>query len=82
MLLERYIFQKFITAASSGLFDAALNYLWDETVFQLRRRVANYDIEYFYDVAVSSEKRKRLSGTEDLSKLDDSELIKGQRKLI
>lgn len=28
---------KFITAASSGLFDAALNYLWDETVFQLRK---------------------------------------------
>ena len=44
---------KFITAASSGLFDAALNYLWDETVFQLRKRVAIYDIEYLYDVDVT-----------------------------
>lgn len=72
---------KFITAASSGLFDAALNYLWDETVFQLRKRVAIYDIEYFYDVAVSSDKRKRLSGVEDLVKLDDSELIKGAKEI-
>ena len=72
---------KFITAASSGLFDAALNYLWDETVFQLRKRVAIYDIEYFYDVAVTSDKRKRLSGVEDLVKLDDSELIKGAKEI-
>lgn len=72
---------KFITAASSGLFDAALNYLWNETVFQLRKRAAIYDIEYFYDVAVTSDKRKRLSGTEDLVKLDDSELIKGAKEI-
>lgn len=72
---------KFLTAASAGLFDAALNYLWDETVFQLRKRVANYDIEYFYDVAVNSDKRKRLSGVEDLCKLDDSELIRGAKEI-
>lgn len=72
---------KFLTAASGGLFDAALNYLWDETVFQLRKRVSNYDIEYFYDVAVNSDKRKRLSGVEDLCKLDDSELIKGAKEI-
>lgn len=76
----KYI-SKFFTAAAAGLFDAALNYLWDVTVFQLRKRIANYDIEYFYDVAVSSEKRKKLLGVEDLSKLDDSELIKGAREI-
>ena len=58
-------------SSKEELFDAALNYLWDETVFQLRKRVAIYDIEYFYDVAVTSDKRKRLSGVEDLVKLDD-----------
>lgn len=42
----RYI-SKFFTAATVGLFDAALNYMWDETVYQLRKRIANYDIEYF-----------------------------------
>lgn len=78
---EAAYISKFIVAASSGLFDAALNYLWDETVFQLRKRVAIYDIEYFYDVAVSSDKRKRLSGVEDLYKLDDGELIKGAKEI-
>lgn len=76
----RYI-SKFFTAATSGLFDAALNYLWDETVYQLRKRVANYDVEYFYDVAVSTEKRKKLSGIQDLKKLDDSELIQGAKEI-
>jgi hypothetical protein len=59
---------KFIAATASGLFDAALNYLWDETIYELRNRVAQYDLAYFYDVAVgsSTEKRKRLSTEEDL----------------
>src|SRR4051794_29496729 len=39
---------KFIAAAASGLFDAALNYLWDETIFELRKRIVRYDLEYFY----------------------------------
>ena len=30
-----------------GLFDAALNYLWDELVSELRRRVAGFDLAYF-----------------------------------
>ncbi len=64
----RYI-SKFFTAATAGLFDAALNYLWDETVYQLRKRIANYDIEYFYDVAVSTEKRKKLSGVGFMTRL-------------
>ena len=38
---------KFVAAVASGLFDAALNYLWDETIFELRRRVAQYDLSYF-----------------------------------
>ena len=76
----KYI-SKFIAASAAGLFDAALNYLWDETVFQLRRRIANYDVEYFYDVAVKSEKRKKLSGEEDLDKVDDSELILGAKEI-
>lgn len=75
----KYI-SKFLVAAA-GLFDAVLNYMWDETIFQLRKRIENYDIEYFYDVAVLSEKRKKLSGVKDLPKFDDSELIKGAREI-
>ncbi len=43
---------KMIVAAAVGLFDAALNYLWDETVNELRRRVVGYDLKYFFDIAV------------------------------
>lgn len=73
---------KFIAAAASGLFDAALNYLWDETIHELRKRVVRYDLEYFFDLAVTNpDKRKKLSSEEDLSKLDDNELIRGASEM-
>lgn len=73
---------KFIAAVASGLFDAALNYLWDETINELRRRVAQYDLSYFYDNAVKNpEKRKKLEDESDLEKIDDSELIHGAKEI-
>jgi len=68
---------KFLAAVAAGLFDAALNYLWDETISELRRRVAAYDLAYFFDMAVgsASERRKRLSTAEDLPRVEDQELI-------
>ena len=74
---------KFLAAVAAGLFDAALNYLWDETIGQLRKRVAQYDISYFYDNAVgtTSDRRKKLAGVDDLDKIDDYELIDGARKI-
>lgn len=68
---------KFLAAIAAGLFDAALNYLWDETVGELRRRVAAYDLAYFFDLAVgpASERRKKLSAAEDLSRVEDQELV-------
>lgn len=73
---------KFIAAAASGLFDAALNYLWDETIYELRKRVVRYDLEYFFDLAVTNpDKRRRLSTEEDLSRLDDNELIRGASEM-
>lgn len=69
---------KFIAAAGSGLFDAALNYLWDETIYELRKRVAQYDIAYFYDIAVGNpDRRKTLKTPENLDKISDQELIQG-----
>jgi len=72
---------KFIAAAASGLFDAALNYLWDQTILELRRCAAQYDLSFFYDNAVSPEKRKDLKDESDLVKLTDSELIYGAREI-
>jgi len=72
---------KFLAATASGLFDAALNYLWDETIQEIRKRVIQYDVGYFFDNATHEEKRKRLHGPEDIVKLDDSELIQGARNI-
>jgi hypothetical protein len=74
---DAYYLSKFFVAVATGLFDAALNYLWDETIKQLRIRIINGDIKYFFDVVISDDKRKNFSSPEDLLKLDDYDLIKG-----
>ncbi|AKN75672.1 hypothetical protein QR97_31430 [Streptomyces sp. PBH53] len=73
---------KMIMAGSVGLFDAALNYLWDETVIELRKRVIGYDLSYFYAVAETSQSRRNeLKSAEDLVKLDDAKLLSGARQI-
>lgn len=72
---------KFIASTASGLFDASLNYLWDETIIQIRKRVSQYDIEFFYDNAVTGDRRKRLKDEHDLDKVDDYDLIKGAKEI-
>ncbi|MEU6219067.1 hypothetical protein ABZ845_16320 [Streptomyces sp. NPDC047022] len=73
---------KMIIAGSVGLFDAALNYLWDETVLELRKRVVNFDLQYFYEVAEKNDnKRKDLKDEDDLPKLDDQKLLGGCREI-
>ncbi|MFF0415602.1 hypothetical protein ACFYUY_34890 [Kitasatospora sp. NPDC004745] len=73
---------KMIIAGSVGLFDAALNYLWDETVSELRKRVVNFDLQYFYDVAEKSDKKRmELKDEDDLPKLDDQKLLNGSREI-
>lgn len=79
--LKSMYLSKFIAATAGGLFDAALNYLWDETVLQLRERVIQYDVDYFYDNAVGGDKRKKFKDESDLLKLDDEELIRGAREI-
>ncbi|MFK8013283.1 MAG: hypothetical protein AB8B80_14685 [Marinicellaceae bacterium] len=72
---------KFVAASASGLFDAALNYLWDETILQLRRRIAMFDLEYFFDNAIGEDKRNDFRTEDDLVKMQDSQLIIGARKI-
>jgi hypothetical protein len=69
---------KFAAACATGLFDAALNYLWNETIRNLRRKVIQFDLEYFYDSVVTDPtRRSRLRDENDLDKLEDWELVKG-----
>jgi hypothetical protein len=72
---------KFIAAVGAGLFDAALNYLWNETIMNLRQKVTRFDLEYFYDSVITNSDRRAHFKTEDnLSDLDDWELIRGCRE--
>lgn len=78
---SRYI-SKMVAAAAAGLFDAALNYLWDETIGELRRRVAGFDLTYFFDIAVkNSDLRKHLKTADDLSRVDDASLLQASREI-
>lgn len=71
---------KFVAACVVGLFDAALNYLWDETIRNLRDKVARFDLEYFFDsVTNDTARRSKLKTDADLETLDDWELIKSCR---
>lgn len=73
---------KCVVAVAAGLFDAALNYLWDETIIQLRARVSQYDLSYFFDNAVSGEeRRKHLKDASDLDKITDDELVRGAHSI-
>lgn len=69
---------KFAAACATGLFDAALNYLWNETIRNLRQKVAQFDLEYFYDSVITDPaRRSKLRDEADLDKLEDWELVKG-----
>ena len=73
---------KMLAAVAVGLFDAALNYLWDETVSELRRRIARYDLAYFFDIAVPSPERRRgLRSESDLAQLPDQDLIRASYEI-
>ena len=73
-----YYISKFIASCGVGLFDAALNYLWNETIVNLREKVIRFDLEYFYDSTIgNSDKRKKFKTEDDLQKLNDSELVTG-----
>jgi len=58
-----------------------LNYLWDKTVNELRRRVSGYDLGYFYDIAVPGDMRKHFSGPEDLPLVQDVDLLRASQEI-
>jgi hypothetical protein len=73
---------KFVAACAVGLFDAALNFLWDETVANLRMKVLRFDLAFFYDsVFADPDRRREFDTEEDLLQLDDQQLITGCRDI-
>lgn len=73
---------KFTVAIAVGLFDGALNYLWDETISSLRRLAAKFDLEYFFSIAEKvSSRNKNFSTTDDLDRVDDHDLLETCRRI-
>ena len=73
---------KFTVAVSVGLFDGALNFLWDETIKALRNLVANFDLQYFLLVARSLNSRyKSIVSAEDLEAIGDHDLLEICRRI-
>src|SRR5215831_3682628 len=76
----RYL-AKFVGATAIGLFDAALNYVWNEVVLNLRKKAVIYGIDLFYDAAVGGNNRSLYKDESDLDGLKDSVLLDTCRKL-
>ncbi|MCA3704845.1 MAG: hypothetical protein INF12_17640 [Methylobacterium sp.] len=77
----RYL-SKFVIGAGTGLFDYALNAIWNEVVLDLRKKAVLYGIDIFFDAAVGGSKtRDFYSSEDDLAALKDSVLLDTCRKL-
>lgn len=80
---QSHYVSKMVAAATVGLFDAALNYLWDELVSALRSRVVGFDLAYFFDIAAgnNTDLRKGLKGESDLPSVDDARLLRSSLEI-
>ena len=76
----RYL-SKFVVGAGFGLFDYALNSVWNEVVLSLRQKAITYGIEIFFDKAVGGTLRTAYKKEEDLSGLKDNVLLNTCKKL-
>jgi len=76
----RYL-SKFVVGAGIGLFDYALNSVWNEVVLDLRKKAIAYSLDIFYDAAVGGTKRAFYESEDDLPALSDSVLLDTCRKL-
>lgn len=70
----RYL-AKFVGASAVGLFDAALNYVWNEVVLNLRKKASIYGIELFFDAAVGGKNRASYKSEDDLDGIKDIVLL-------
>jgi len=79
---KSHYLSKFTVAIAAGLFDGALNYLWNETVGALRDFVATFDLQYFYSVLSKINNRyENLRGKEDLEEVNDHDLLEACRRV-
>ena len=79
---KSFYLSKFTVAIAAGLFDGALNYLWNETISALRRLVFEFDLQYFFAIAQDVDSRNtKLSAEEDLNRVGDHDLLEACRRI-
>ncbi len=80
--LRSHYLSKYTVAIAVGLFDGALNYLWDETVRAFRRLIIAFDLQYFYSIAEKiSSRYKNLSKEEDIDQVSEHDLLEACRRI-
>lgn len=73
---------RFVASSAIGLYDASLNYLWNEVIVSLRKIVVHYGIDIFFDEAIGSEKlRENYTDEKDLVDIKDQVLLDTCKKL-
>ena len=72
---------KFVIGAGFGLFDYALNAVWNEVVLALREKAKLYGIEIFYDAAIGGSLRSQYNDETDLPAVKDNTLLNTCKKL-
>ena len=79
---KAFYLTKFTVAVTVGLFDGALNFLWDETIKTIRHLIASFDLQYFFNVAESiSYKYRKLHTADDLEAISEHDLLEISRRI-
>lgn len=76
----RYL-SKFVASAAIGLFDAALNFVWNEVVVCLRKKIIFYGLDIFYDNSLPLKLRDQYKDENDLSGIKDKVMLDTLKKL-
>ena len=72
---------RFVAGAAIGLFDASLNYVWNEVVISLRQKIIYFGIDTFFDNAVADKVREQYKNEDDLIGIKDKTMLETLRKL-
>jgi hypothetical protein len=68
---------KFIAACGAGLFDAAINFVWNETIESLKAKIALLDLEYFKSSIQDEDKKTKIKSIDDIVNIDDWDIVRG-----
>ena len=76
----RYL-SKFVAGAAIGLYDASLNFVWNEVMMKIYQKIIHYGVEIFFNSAVSESDRGLYKTEEDLPHLKDRVVLDNCKKL-